>query len=262
VAAPTRSTEPVDDDHRAMAKKHKHEEHVNHERWVISFADMMTLLFALFVVLYAMGVQDLEKLQKLKKSIQFAFHIAGEGKTKDAGLFDQQTGGGEVAVPAPLITAQDGEMREFMKDVLVDYRDQAGKSLEFNMTDDGVAMTAPLSDFFDEGRPYPIKREVQSWLGKTVEGSLTFTSDVHVMIQAPEVLIGRTREGGPVTSITLCLERLLALEKAIRQNLQIRDGMVGLEFRRQKQEPGKGGGNWEDQATLTITFSNSRSDNR
>ena len=48
-----------------MAKKHKHEEHVNHERWVISFADMMTLLFALFVVLYAMGVQDLEKLKDL-----------------------------------------------------------------------------------------------------------------------------------------------------------------------------------------------------
>ena len=55
-----------------MAKKHKHEEHVNHERWVISFADMMTLLFALFVVLYAMGVQDLEKLRQLKQSIQFA----------------------------------------------------------------------------------------------------------------------------------------------------------------------------------------------
>lgn len=245
-----------------MAKKHKHEEHVNHERWVISFADMMTLLFALFVVLYAMGVQDLEKLKKLKKSIQFAFHFEGEGKTKDAGIFNQQTGGGEVAVPAPLITAQDGEMREFMKDVLVDYEEIAGKSIEIRMTDDAVTMTAPLSDFFDAGRPYPIKREVQTWLGKTVEGSLTFTSDVHVLIQAPEVLIGRTPQGGPVTSMSLCWERLVALEKVIKQNPQIRDGMIGLEFRRQKQAPGRGLGNWEDQATITIAFSNSRSDNR
>ena len=245
-----------------MAKKHKHEEHVNHERWVISFADMMTLLFALFVVLYAMGVQDLEKLKKLKKSIQFAFHIAGEGKTKDVGIFDQQSGGGDVAVPAPLITAQDGEMREFMKEVLVDYEELAGKSIEIRMTDDAVTMTAPLSDFFDQGRPYPIKREVQTWLGKTVEGSLSFTSDVHVLIQAPEVLIGRTPQGGPVTSMSLCWERLVALEKVIKQNPQIRDGMVGLEFRRQKQAPGRGAGNWEDQATLTIAFSNSRNDNR
>ena len=60
-----------------MAKKHKHEEHVNHERWVISFADMMTLLFALFVVLYALGQQDLAKAKQLKNSIQWAFHIAG-----------------------------------------------------------------------------------------------------------------------------------------------------------------------------------------
>ena len=36
-----------------MARKHKHEEHQNHERWVISYADLVTLLFALFVVLYA-----------------------------------------------------------------------------------------------------------------------------------------------------------------------------------------------------------------
>ena len=52
-----------------MGKKHKHEDHVNHERWLVSFADMMTLLFALFVVLYAMSQIDLERLRKLKKSI-------------------------------------------------------------------------------------------------------------------------------------------------------------------------------------------------
>jgi hypothetical protein len=245
-----------------MAKKHEHEEHVNHERWVISFADMMTLLFALFVVLYAMGVQDRAKLEKIKKSIQFAFNIAGEGKTKDQGLFEQQTGGGEVALPAPLITAQDGEMREFLKETLVDYTEISGRSLAIDQTDDSVTITAPLSDFFDANRAYPIKREVLGWLGRTVEASLTFTSDLRLLIEAPEALIGKTPEGAPITSLQLCWERLNALEKAIRTNPQIRDGMIAMEFRRPPQQPGRVLAEWEQQATLTIVFSNTRPQGR
>ena len=42
-----------------MARKKHHEEgHANHERWLVSYADMITLLMVLFVVLYAMGQTD------------------------------------------------------------------------------------------------------------------------------------------------------------------------------------------------------------
>lgn len=245
-----------------MAKKHKHEEHVNHERWVISFADMMTLLFALFVVLYALGVQDLEKLKKLSKSIQFAFNIAGEGKTKDTGIFNQQQGAGSVALPAPLITAQDGEMREFLKELLEQYREVAGKSLDFDQTDDSQSFTAPLSDFFPEREPFPIKREVQGWLDKAIDGSLTFTSDIKVLIEAPDVIIMRKANGASVTAQQLCVERLLAIERVVRKNPNVRDSMVEVAFRRQKPGPGPKGGSWEDQATVSIVFSNARTDNR
>ena len=48
--------------HGGRAKKHEeHEEHENHERWLVSGFDMMTLLFVLFVVLYAMSSIDLAK---------------------------------------------------------------------------------------------------------------------------------------------------------------------------------------------------------
>lgn len=243
-----------------MAKKHKHEEHVNHERWVISFADMMTLLFALFVVLYALGQADLTKLKQLKASVQWAFHIAGEGKTKDTGIFDQQAGGGDVMQAAPLVTAQDGEMREFLKEALPEYEEVAGKSLTIRQTEDGVTMTAPLSDFFDDGRPWPIKRDVQSWFDRTLVASLTFTSDIEILIEAPELTIGVDRNGQVRTSLDLCLERLKTLRRVVLKNPEIRDYMVGTAWRVMREQPGAK--NWEDVATLRIAFSNARPENR
>ena len=245
-----------------MAKKHKHEEHVNHERWVISFADMMTLLFALFVVLYAMGVQDLEKLRELKKSIQFAFNIAGEGKTNDTGIFNQQTGGGEAALPAPLITAQSGEMREFLKETLEDFREVAGKSLDIDQTSDSLSLTTPLSDFFAPGELWPIRRDVQGWLDRTVVSSLTFTSDIRLIVEAPELPIGRDSRGAVKTSLDLCIERLKTLGRVVNKHPQIRPGMVSHEWRVQKDKPIPPGKTWEDEARVVIVFSNARGENR
>jgi len=56
-----------------MARKKKHEEHVNHERWLVSYADFITLLFAFFVTLYAISQVDAKKLGKLVESMQTAF---------------------------------------------------------------------------------------------------------------------------------------------------------------------------------------------
>jgi chemotaxis protein MotB len=56
-----------------MARKKKHEEHVNHERWLVSYADFITLLFAFFVTLYAISQVDAKKLGKLVESMQSAF---------------------------------------------------------------------------------------------------------------------------------------------------------------------------------------------
>lgn len=56
-----------------MAKKKKHPEHENLERWLISYADFITLLFATFVVLYALSQVDISDFQKLENSIKKAF---------------------------------------------------------------------------------------------------------------------------------------------------------------------------------------------
>jgi chemotaxis protein MotB len=47
---------------KKRAEHHEeHEEHVNHEAWVIPYADVLTLLMALFLVLFALGLTDQEK---------------------------------------------------------------------------------------------------------------------------------------------------------------------------------------------------------
>ena len=55
-----------------MSKK-KHPEHVNHERWLVSYADFITLLFAFFVVLFASSQSDKKKQTQLAAAMQSAF---------------------------------------------------------------------------------------------------------------------------------------------------------------------------------------------
>ena len=58
---------------RWRGKKHEEEEHENHERWMVSYADMLTLLFVLFVVLFAMSQVDKEKFAALASGLAESF---------------------------------------------------------------------------------------------------------------------------------------------------------------------------------------------
>jgi chemotaxis protein MotB len=56
-----------------VGRKKKHEEHENLERWLVSYADLITLLFAVFVVLYALANVDIDEFSKLEESLRSAF---------------------------------------------------------------------------------------------------------------------------------------------------------------------------------------------
>jgi chemotaxis protein MotB len=57
-----------------MARRKRQEEHENHERWLVSYADFITLLFAFFVVMYAISQVNEGKYRVLSNSLTVAFN--------------------------------------------------------------------------------------------------------------------------------------------------------------------------------------------
>ena len=62
-----------------MALKKEPEKHANHERWLVSYADFITLLFAVFVTLYAMSQTDKKKVEEVMSSLQQSFGMVQSG---------------------------------------------------------------------------------------------------------------------------------------------------------------------------------------
>jgi chemotaxis protein MotB len=60
-----------------MRRKHKSKPHVNHERWLVSYADFITLMFAFFVVLFASSQADKKKEAEASAAIDEAFGALG-----------------------------------------------------------------------------------------------------------------------------------------------------------------------------------------
>lgn len=58
---------------RRGGHEEEHEEHENHERWLVSYADMMTLLMVLFIVLFAISQVDQKKFAALKTGLSAGF---------------------------------------------------------------------------------------------------------------------------------------------------------------------------------------------
>jgi chemotaxis protein MotB len=75
-----------------MRRKRRTEEHVNHERWLVSYADFITLLFAFFVVLFATTYRDNQAIRKLSRGIHDGFQTLGAFKE----------GGGNEGVYSPV----------------------------------------------------------------------------------------------------------------------------------------------------------------
>lgn len=99
----------ADKTHRRHDDHDEHEEHVNHEAWVIPYADMLTLLMALFLVLFAIGRTDAAKSKLAADSFKRQLDGNRMVNVGGAGLPSPIVGGAGVldngGVMAPTTTA-------------------------------------------------------------------------------------------------------------------------------------------------------------
>ena len=90
------------------AKPHEEEEHENHERWLVSYADMVTLLMVLFIVLFAISQVDKEKYDQLATGLAESFGAPitsmGQGASAQPSVFDGYPQ--PVEVPTEILPVQ------------------------------------------------------------------------------------------------------------------------------------------------------------
>lgn len=58
-------------------RQESNDEHENHDRWLVSYADFITLLFAFFVVMYATSNNDQEKQKSFQESVRSNLKLSG-----------------------------------------------------------------------------------------------------------------------------------------------------------------------------------------
>ena len=172
-----------------MSRKKKAQEHVNHERWLISYGDFITLLFALFVVLFASSQVDKRKTMAVAQAIQVAF--------QQLGVFSSSRGQASVdkirllananANPEPATTGNNPNLLHgatYRKGELEGIRVTLGQILapesalhevHLRLTRDGLVISLQEIGFFDSGSAVmkpgamPVLRKIASVLSPASE---------------------------------------------------------------------------------------------
>lgn len=176
-----------------MARKKEPEKAANHERWLVSYADFITLLFAVFVTLYAMSQTDKQKVEQVAASYRSAFGVtsgAASGRPEILPKTDMMPipsmrnqlknpekpkvkNDGTVKVQA---TKQDFKnIKVSLEKYLIEEKAQDKVSMEVNKR--GLVISLKEAGFFDSGSA-TIKPASHDLLAKIAESLLPFGNQI------------------------------------------------------------------------------------
>lgn len=113
-----------------MKNKHHHDEHANHERWLLTYADLITLLLGLFVILYAMSKIDAARYAEMISALSGVF-----GGSRSSIV---QGNSGVVDMPSAMLKTEREKIAEELQNVL--HRDLANRLASVTSDERGVTV--------------------------------------------------------------------------------------------------------------------------
>jgi chemotaxis protein MotB len=143
----------------------KHAEHENHERWLVSYADFITLLFAFFVVMFASSQTDKSKAKQISEAVEKALnegHTVGVppaiAKVLGGTVDDKGQGNAQMRGPGGAQKADKEEPQEVME-LSVSLKTLSGEleeeikegKVEVSMTPRGIVVSLKQAAFFPSG---------------------------------------------------------------------------------------------------------------
>jgi len=162
-----------------------HGGHVSQDRWLVSYADFITLLFAFFVVLYAFAKADQKKQVQVSDAIDSAFRSLGifpNSAKKPASGANNSSGADKAAMPMNIVMGEDVLAPAKVKEDLDNIRHEleqrlsnqvATHTVSIQMGRDGLVISLREAGFFDSGsanpKPatLPTLRQIAASLGRT-----------------------------------------------------------------------------------------------
>jgi chemotaxis protein MotB len=158
------------------------EEHGGDERWLVSYADFITLLFVLFVVLYSISQVDVTKYKILAESMRAAFSSGGAVKVVDSSISSGGGGSDPNSEPDPIVIpgmpqkpSQSEDIAYQLSEMLSSMNISQGVSVQTNIEGSLISLGENLvfypgtADLYPEA--YPILDNIVSIL-KTLPNDL------------------------------------------------------------------------------------------
>lgn len=136
-----------------MRRKRHEEKAPNHERWMLSYADFITLLMIFFIVMYAMSNVDKEKYKQVAAGLNSAM---GTGVGKNIIGVDDGVSAGEDLSPIKtnVVDTQETNKLEGVKSSVDSYLRESGLkgNVETKIEERGLVLSFKDSLFFDSGK--------------------------------------------------------------------------------------------------------------